>query len=156
MPKEKWCWSRAKAMSLPWDFGLKTWAMDPLLKRQIKQGCVQALCLRKMKSWLRWRPTLRSVPLFLALFLFLWVIDLLQQMAHADKSLSDATTQNLAPTLTANLWREKLSLERDEQRAVLGKQKMVAHSTLSLGVMYFYSVHLSGKGRRCVCNVIHL
>lgn len=157
MPEEKWCCSRAKPVSLPWDFSLKSWAMDTLLKKQIKQGCVRALWLRKMKSWLKWRPTLRSVPRFLALFLVLCMIDLLQrQMAHADKSLSDATTQNLVPTLTPNLWREKRHLQRDKQRAELGKQKMVLLSTLSLRVMYFPSVHLSGKGRRCVCNVIHL
>lgn len=126
MPEEKWRWPRAQAVSLPWDFSLKTWAMDPLLTKQIKQGCVWALCYRKMKSWLRWRLTLRSAPSFLALFLFLRVIDLLQrQMAHADRLLSDATTQNLAPSLTPNLWREKRSLERDKQRADLGKQKMV-------------------------------
>lgn len=56
-------------------------------------------------------------PLCLALFLFLWVIDLLQrQMAHADKSLSDATAQNLAPTLTSNLWREKNGALRGTNR----------------------------------------
>lgn len=113
---------------------VKTWAMDPLLKKRKKQGCAWSPRLRKMKSWLRWRPTVRSVPLFLAMFLFLWVTDLLQrQMAHADKSLSDATTQNLAPTLTPNLWRENAEPWEGQTEGRIRKAK-------DAGTFYSFSV----------------
>lgn len=159
MPEEKWRWPRARAVSLPWDFCLKKNLSDgPFTSTADKTRLCPSAVFEEDEKLVKMKAHTEKVRLscwpwscssgWLIYFNGKWLILTNRSVTPQHKTCP--------PPWHLTCEGKKRSLEWDKQRAELGKQKMELRCTLSLGVMYSPSVHLSGKGRRCVCNVIHL